>query len=232
MRQSHRNSTGRSDGGRSVYGGTVVLGEAQVSELSQAFASAVSFVDYLATVPCHATLWQTRLRELPPQQIHPRVAAVPQPVSALVFAEPWCIDAVMNVPLLHRLSEVEPYLSARIAPLSKHPIVGLFPGRGGQPRIPTIVFFRPDSAAVEYWSERSRHTNAWFEDFIRDHPMPPLCLVDKRPGTPELEAWMALRFERASAAEQGGLWRATLAEWRDSIARLCEIGDAVASDSL
>jgi hypothetical protein len=212
----------------------VIIGEAQVFELTRLFASAASFVDYLATVPCHSMLWQARLRGLTREQIQASVAAapiVPQPVSALVFAEPWCIDAVMNVPLLHRLSEVEPRLSVRIAPLSKHPIADLFPGRGGHPRVPTIVFFRACSAEVEYWSERSRRTNAWFESFVRDYPMPPLCVVDNRPGTPELEAWMELRFARESAAERGGLWRAAVAEWRDSIARLCETGAAVASDA-
>jgi hypothetical protein len=196
---------------------------ALMADLVQLFDSGQTFDDYVSTVPCHRPLWRARSEELALVDIGADLDQAPlvsAPVSALVFAEPWCIDAVLNVPLLNRVAEVEARLAIRLVSFSKHALRSRFTGRGGQPRVPTIVFFETLTARVEYWSERSRRANGWFETFTSERPMPPLLIADDRPATPELDAWMRARFRAESAACGGLLWTATIDEWREILARL------------
>jgi hypothetical protein len=201
------------------------LDSSALNELHRLFNAGSEFLEYLRNVRCHMALWERRYR-LTSVGDHwsQSLRATSQPVSALVFSEEWCIDAVLNVPLLQHVSEVDSGLTIRILRLSNHrDFVRQFPGRGGSPRIPTIVFFAEER--VEYWCERSRRAAIWFETFVQSDPLPSLEIVDGRPATRELESWMIRRFERETGAHDGLLWLDTVREWSRIVERVRSVTD-------
>jgi hypothetical protein len=191
-----------------------------LNELHRLFNAGSEFLEYLRHVRCHTMLWERRYQATSVgEQWSASPGATSQSVSALVFSEEWCIDAVLNVPLLQRVSEVDSALTIRVLRLSDHrDFVRQFPGRGGCPRIPTMVFF--SEGRVEYWCERSRRAAIWFETFVQSDPLPSLEIVDGRPATRELEGWMVRRFEHETSAHDGRLWLDTVREWSRLVERV------------
>jgi hypothetical protein len=200
----------------------MILDQTLRDDLERLFRTGARFQEYVAGVRCHESRWARRYDALALAEEWTVPSSAPGragSIKALALSEPWCIDAVMNVPLLQRLAEKDARVHARIASLSLNPDLGRrFPGRGGRPRVPTLVFFRNDF--VEHWSERSRDTEEWFQGFCRRDPIPPLTIVDDRPATSVLEAWMARRYEAETVAQGGALWKSTVREWQGLLARL------------
>lgn len=135
-------------------------------------------------------------------------AAPPLPaIEILVLTEDWCIDSVLNLPVLERLVEASPGASLRIADRSRHrALADRFPGRSGVSRVPTFIFLRGPDGIAGHWSERCRSARTWVEDFAAADPMPPLDFVDGAPS-PSLAAWMARRFEAERQRFYDGVWR-------------------------
>ena len=200
----------------------MILDETLRDDLERVFRTGARFQEYIAGVSCHESKWAGRYDALALVEGWRAPSTAPRragSIKALALSEPWCIDAVMNVPLLQRLAEKVARVDARFASASLNPdLARHFPGRGDRPRVPTLVFFR--GCSVEHWSERSRVTDEWFQEFCRRDPMPLLTIVDDRPATSELEAWMARRYEAESAAQGGALWKTTVREWQALLARL------------
>jgi hypothetical protein len=186
------------------------------------FRTGSRFQEYVAGVSCHHLRWARRCDALLVADgwtVPSATAVRAGSIKALALSEPWCIDAVMNVPLLQRLAEADARLDVRISPLSGNlDLARHFPGREGRARVPTLVFFRGDH--VEHWSERSQPTETWFQEFCRRDPMPPLTIIDDRPATSLLEAWMARRYEAETVAQGGTLWKSAVLEWQELLRRL------------
>lgn len=125
----------------------------------------------------------------------------------LMLTEDYCIDSVLNVPLVARLSEASPGSELRIASRDEHAeLASRFPGRGGVSRLPTVIFLGAPGQALGYWSERSQADHAWMEQFLASDPMPEFALHRGLP-TPELSAWMRRRMEAQAPAYRARGWR-------------------------
>jgi hypothetical protein len=200
----------------------MILDRTLRDDLERVFRGGSRFQEYAAGVRCHESRWARRYDALIRLEDWTAPSCAPGragSIKALALSEPWCIDAVMNVPLLQRLAEVDARVDVRIASLSGNLDLGRrFPGRGSRPRVPTLIFFRGDS--VLHWSERSRRTEEWFQEFCRRDPIPPLTIIDDRPATSVLEGWMARRYEAETVAQGGALWKSAVLEWQDLLGRL------------
>lgn len=144
----------------------------------------------------------------------------------LILTEDYCIDSVLNVPLIGRLAEASPLVTLRIASRDAHAaLAALFPGRGGVSRLPTVIFLDQPHHVVGYWSERSKRDHEWMAGFLAQNPMPELVLNDGHPG-PIIARWMAIRLASQLPFLEAVSWR----DVRDELAAI--VGPAARTDAV
>jgi len=125
----------------------------------------------------------------------------------LILTEDYCIDSVLNVPLIARLAEASPGAQLRIASRDANAeLAGCFPGRGGVSRLPTVIFLGRSKQVLGYWSERSKRDHEWMTMFLARDPMPEIILDDGRP-TPTLADWMERRLTSQRPFFEAHSWR-------------------------
>ena len=134
----------------------------------------------------------------------------------LVLTEDFCIDSVLNVPLIARLQETSPAARVRFASRDAHQTIAReFPGRDGRSRVPTVIFLTERGFLQGYWSERSAPDHAWMADFLATDPIPPITLQDGYPAK-VLAEWMTRRFEAQLPFFLDESWRSA----RDELAAI------------
>ena len=132
----------------------------------------------------------------------------------LVLTEDYCIDSVLNVPLIARLTEASPDAELRIAGRDAHAVLAeCFPGRGGVSRLPTAIFLGRSGQVLGYWSERSKHDHEWMATFLERDPMPQIVL-DAGTPVPALADWMERRLRSQWPVFRTHSWRAARDELR------------------
>ena len=145
----------------------------------------------------------------------------------LILTEDYCIDSLLNVPLIARLVEASPGAQLRIASRDAHAeLAGCFPGRDGVSRLPTVIILGRSGQVLGYWSERSKRDHAWMKGFVARDPMPELTLNDGRP-TPTLANWMERRLASQRPFFETHSWRDVRDELR-VIANAATSKDALA----
>ncbi|HEV2674212.1 MAG TPA: thioredoxin family protein [Aliidongia sp.] len=164
-----------------------------LADVEAAYREGVSFEDYKSGLRVHADAFAV---------VYDRLAFVREqagqaPLGAgriLVLTEAYCIDSVLNLPLIGRLTEASPLANLRIVSRDAHAaLAALFPGRGGVSRLPTVIFLDEPRHVVGHWSERSKRDHEWMAGFLAQNPMPEFVLDDGHP-TPILARWMATRL--------------------------------------
>ncbi|MGH8201299.1 MAG: thioredoxin family protein [Steroidobacteraceae bacterium] len=140
-------------------------------------------------------------------------------MRTLAIVEDWCVDCVLNVPILARLAEASGPAPVRFARRDEcKELAQRFRGRGDVNRVPTFVFLDERGGLIAHWSERCASSQRWMDTFTKSHPMPELDLTAGIPA-PRLLDWMQLRISLERERFYAGVWREVLAEIRAVTAR-------------
>lgn len=163
-------------------------------EIERVHASGVDFKEYLSGMRVHVEKSRDIYDAL---GFIPRVPAVRGSLGSsriLVLTEEFCIDSVLNLPLIARLVEASKGAEMRIALRNDNEELACrFAGRGGQSRVPTAIFHDNRGVVRGCWSERSRADHEWMAAFSSTDPIPEILLEEGRPA-PTLAAWMERRY--------------------------------------
>ncbi len=165
-------------------------------KVGQIYARALGFEDYRAQLRVHASAFNHHYQQLAFVRQEEMTRAPLAAARILVLTEDYCIDSVLNVPLIARLVEASPGAELRVAHRDDHPdVAGCFLGRGGVSRLPTVIFVGQAGQALGYWSERSEHDQRWMTTYLAGDPIPDLIIENDHPA-PVLADWMQRRFIR------------------------------------
>ena len=176
-------------------------------DVEQAYRGGLTFEAYRARMRVHLHAFNDLYERLAFVREH---AAGKAPLGAcriLILTEDYCIDSVLNVPLIAHLAEATPDAELRIA--SRDMYAGLarcFPGRGDMSRLPTVIFLRRSMQVLGYWSERSKSDHAWMATFQARHPIPALTLDNGQPRGAPVD-WMARRLASQRPFFESQSWR-------------------------
>jgi hypothetical protein len=177
------------------------------SEIKKIFASGLSFGQYRDNMSTHVDAFRSHYERLAFVPKEERDKAPVATANILVLTEDYCIDSVLNVPLIARLVEASPGSELRLAKREAHlDVAARFPGRGGVNRLPTAIFLDQCGTVLGFWSERSKKDHQWMTDFLARDPMPELELNGGQP-TPLLAQWMARRFAAQRSFFETESWK-------------------------
>lgn len=191
-------------------------------DIEEIYRLGVAFEDYRARMRVHARAFNDVYMRLAFVRDHEIGKAPLGTCRIFILTEEYCIDNVLNVPLIARLAEASPQAELRVASRDAHAeVASHFPGRGGDSRLPTVIFLNRPGQVLGYWSERSNSDQAWMTAFLARDPIPPLILDDGRP-TRALSDWM----ERRLAAQ---LPFFETRSWRDARDELSAVANAASS---
>lgn len=198
------------------------------NDVEQIFGSGISFADYRAQLRIHVRAFNDVYERL---HFVRDVEAQNAPLGAarlLVLTEEFCIDSLLNLPLVARLVEASPGAKLRIARHDAHrEFASRFPGPSGESKVPTILFLGPGGAVTGYWSERSAADRRWMAAFLEHAPIPEIVLEDGHPNA-VLARWMERRLEAQLPFFEAESWHCV----RDELAALakgaCQAPEAVA----
>ena len=131
------------------------------------------------------------------------------------MGEDWCGDAVVILPLIARLAAEVPGMDLRIFARSAAPDLEDAYAEGGITSIPVLSFFDADWREVGRWVERSAAAQRRVDAWIAVHPGVEALRHSSDPQ--DRRAYRALMKERLLDMIEwyrGGLWEATLEEWK------------------
>ena len=176
-------------------------------DVEQAYQGGVTFDAYRARMRVHVRAFNDVYERL---AFVRKLEAGKAPLGAcriLILTEDYCVDSVLNVPLIARLAEASPDADLRIVSRSAYePLARRFPGRGGVSRLPTVIFLRSPMQVLGYWSERSKSDHAWMATFQARNPIPALTLDNGHP-TGALADWMERRLAAQRTFFEAQSWR-------------------------
>lgn len=164
-------------------------------DIVEVHARGMNFDTYRKDLRVHAEIFDSVYRHLE-FVLKAEFARAPFGSSRiLVLTEDFCIDSVLNLPLIARLAEASPNAHLSIVRRDGHQALALeFPGRDNVSRVPTVVFISSQGEVQGHWSERSGRDQEWMAAFVARNPIPPITLEDGHP-TPILADWMKRRFD-------------------------------------
>jgi len=176
-------------------------------DVETCYAGALTFEKYRAQLRTHVCEFNEHYERLAFVLEEERGKAPLGNSRILILTEEYCIDSVLNVPLIARLVEASPDAAVRITRRDEHlKLAARFPGRGDASRLPTVIFLGRSRQLLGYWSERAECAHRWMETFVAQDPMPELIIEEGQP-TPELGAWMARRFSSQRLIFEAQGWR-------------------------
>lgn len=197
-------------------------------ELETCFASAMPFNAYRAQLTVHRDAFNEHYVRLEFMLDVEKTTAPLGNSRILILTEEYCVDSVLNVPLVARLVEASPRAALRIARRDENlNLASCFPGRGGVSRLPTVIFLGSPGQPVRYWSERAKEAHRWMGSFLASDPMPELSIEEGQPA-PGLAAWMKRRYssQKVVFLDQG--WRDARDELSALATRDTEVAEKVA----
>ena len=179
-------------------------------DVEQAFRGGLTFEAYRARMRVHVQAFNDLYERLAFVREHEAGKAPLGACRILILTEDYCIDSLLNVPLIARLAEASPEAELRIASRDTYAkLARCFPGRGDMSRLPTVIFLRRPMQVLGYWSERSKSDHAWMATFQARHPIPALTLeTANRQGRWQI-GWSAVslhncRFSKVKAGAMSG----------------------------
>jgi len=175
--------------------------------VEQAYRNGLTFEAYRARMRVHVHAFNDLYGRLAFVREHEAGSAPLAACRILILTEDYCIDSLLNVPLIARLAEASPGTELRIASRDAYArLASCFPGRCGASRLPTVIFLRGPVQVLGYWSERSKSDHAWMTTFQARDPIPALTLDDGHP-TGALADWMARRLAAQQPFFETRSWR-------------------------
>src|SRR5579883_2449794 len=175
--------------------------------VEQAYRNGLTFEAYRARMRVHVHAFNDLYGRLAFVREHEAGSAPLGACRILILTEDYCVDSLLNVPLIARLAEASPGAELRIASRDAYArLAGCFPGRGGMNRLPTVIFLHRPMQVLGYWSERSKSDHAWMAAFQARDPVPALTLDNGQP-TGALADWMERRLAAQRPFFETQSWR-------------------------
>jgi hypothetical protein len=183
-------------------------------QAARAFATGLTLGEYAAALRVHREEFTQHYQRLAGLVDGLRQESPLANVHTLAIVEDWCVDSVLNVPIVARFAEASGPAPLRFVRRQEcKSLADSFRGRGGVSRVPTFVFLESRGHPLGHWSERCESSQRWMDTFTKSHPMPALDLREGVPVPPLLE-WMQLRISLERERFYEGAWRDVLAEIR------------------
>lgn len=177
------------------------------SDIEQIYECSGTFEEYRTRMRVHVRAFNDVYARLAFVRDHELENAPLGSCRIFVLTEEYCIDNVLNVPLIARLAEASPQAELRIASRDAHAkVASHYPGRDGNSRLPTVIFLDRSMRVRGYWSERSNTDHAWMTDFLAHDPIPEIILDDGHP-TRALSEWMGRRLASQLPFFETHSWR-------------------------
>ena len=92
-----------------------------------------------------------------PEDIEQQIRAINSRIMMLVFAENWCSDTVLNLPILAKLSELNKNVSLVVVP--RDDVIEEFKKQyltGGKAKIPLVLFLLDQTEEIHRFVERTK----------------------------------------------------------------------------
>jgi thioredoxin-like protein len=93
----------------------------------------------------------------------------PHSLCLLVITESWCADAAQILPVVHKITELNPKLTMKIVFRDENEeLMNLFLTNGGK-AIPIVIFLDLQDNVLAYWGSRPSAAKKMVEDFKTAH---------------------------------------------------------------
>lgn len=89
-----------------------------------------------------------------PEELKEEFMAITKPMRWVVLSEPWCMDAVNLLPLMWKISQLNPLIELQVFLRDKHPELMDRYLTEGTRSIPKIVCFTEDLDELGHWGPR------------------------------------------------------------------------------
>lgn len=189
-------------------------GMGRIADAATTFATGLTFDEYAASLRVHHQEFAEHYQRTAAIVDELRRESPLAKVRTLAIVEDWCVDSVLNVPIVARFAEASGPSPLRFVRRQEcTELADVFPGRGGVNRLPTFVFLDDAGGLIGYWSERCESSQRWMDTFTKSHPIPALDIREDIPA-PQLLDWMRLRISLERDRFHAGAWRDVLAEMR------------------
>lgn len=180
-----------------------------IPDYEAAFAAALPFPAFLASVQVHRELWlgiTARLPDLAEDGARLREAfdkAGAPPLRMLVLADDWCGDATNTVPVLARLMEVSESVDLRVVSRDLFPdVMDRHLTHGGR-AIPMAILLSADGRPLGQWGPRPTELQALVRSVWKE--------LDPEERYRHIRTWYARDRGRSTVAEATALVMGALA---------------------
>jgi len=92
-----------------------------------------------------------------PKDLESQIRDIHSHIRLLVFAENWCSDTVLTLPILFRLSEISDYVDLTVIP--RDDVIEEFKKNyltNGKAKIPVVLFLIDKTEEINRWIERTK----------------------------------------------------------------------------
>ncbi|HAX70228.1 MAG: hypothetical protein DPW18_00300 [Chloroflexi bacterium] len=133
------------------------------------------------------------------EEEHAAAAALQRPIRVLVMTEDWCVDCLMNLPILARLTEAAPDMEVRVFLRSRWPDLQAWFAASDITSIPVFAFLDKPFRLIGTWVERSKAAHARLALWNEEHPEVSAIRRDESLSREERKARLDPIFERLKA---------------------------------
>lgn len=143
--------------------------------------------DYVNQMDVYQKELKTRLRDtrITPSECQ-RVRSLPGELRVAVLTEAWCLDSLMNLPLLVKMADCSDQIEIRIFIRSQFAQLQGDAGQSGYDKIPLFIFMDHAYQIKGYWMERPFAANRMIAEWKDNHPQFSL-LSDAARENPEID---------------------------------------------
>jgi hypothetical protein len=127
--------------------------------------------EYIARMEVFQKQMQQRVNEIRITSAEfQKLKAFDQVRKILVVTEAWCIDSLMNVPIIAKIVEASPNLEMKMMIRSEYPALRQYFSEQGYNKIPLCWVMKADFSFCGAWLERPQAAYRKLDDWKQNHP--------------------------------------------------------------
>lgn len=88
----------------------------------------------------------------------------------LVVTEDWCMDSLMNVPIIAKIAEASPNIEMKLIYRSEYPELRQYFSEQGYNKIPLCWVMQEDLSFCGVWVERPQSANRMLDEWKKENP--------------------------------------------------------------
>ena len=131
----------------------------------------LTLAEYIERMDTFQNEMQRRVNELRVTSAEfQKLKAFNQDRKILVVTESWCMDSLMNVPIIAKIVEASPNLEMKLIFKSEYPELIQYFSEQGYNNIPLCWVMKSDYSFCGAWVERPQSANRILNEWKKDHP--------------------------------------------------------------